>query len=54
MGGAAEGLLNLAILSFIEPETARGAGAEPGELERELDAGGVRLVGGVSDLSLAE
>ena len=50
MSGAAEGLLNLAIRSLSEPETALAPGPEPGELERELEAGGVRGVGGVRDL----
>ena len=44
--GAAEGLLNLAILSFSDPDTARGLAsfpAPPGEEERELPVGGVKL-----------
>jgi hypothetical protein len=44
--GAAEGLLNSAILSFIDPETARGLAlppAPPGEEERESVVGGVRF-----------
>jgi len=42
--GAADGLLNLAILSFNDPDTARGLASPPppGDDERELEAGGVR------------
>jgi len=42
--GAADGLLNLAILSFKDPETARGLASlpPPGEEERESVVGGVR------------
>ena len=44
--GVAEGLLNLAILSLSDPDTARGLAsfpAPPGEEERELPVGGVKL-----------
>jgi hypothetical protein len=42
--GAADGLLNLAILSLRDPETARGLASPPppGEEERESVVGGVR------------
>jgi len=42
--GVADGLLNLAILSFKDPETARGLASPPppGEEERELEVGGVK------------
>jgi hypothetical protein len=46
MSGAAEGLLNFAIRSLRDPETALGLAsppAPPGEEDRELDAGGVKL-----------
>lgn len=48
--GAAEGLLNLAILSLRDPETARGLASPlpPGDEERESEVGGVRC-----DLGLA-
>jgi hypothetical protein len=45
--GAADGLLNLAIRSLSEPETARGLASPPGDEERELVVGGVKF-----DLSL--
>lgn len=42
--GVADGLLNLAILSLRDPETARGLASPPppGEEERELEVGGVK------------
>jgi hypothetical protein len=52
--GAAEGLLNLAMRSLSEPETARWVGPDEGEFARELDAGGVRVLLGASDLQSAK
>lgn len=44
--GAADGLLNLAIRSLSDPDTARGlASPVPGEDDREWPVGGVRLSG---------
>jgi hypothetical protein len=42
--GAADGLLNLAIRSLRDPETALGLASPPppGDDERELEAGGVK------------
>ena len=52
--GEEPGLLNLAMRSFREPETARGLSVAPGEEERDEPWGGLREEGGMSDLLSAE